>query len=134
MNEIVKTHIQEIKGEIVAALETNFPLVPLFEDEVPEEETKKYDEGAPYYLIVMKMGAFEKQDNKKFLSQPISIDYYSENRDDVDETTLDIISVLKTIKTVSFTDSDKFRARHANSNRFVDVVSINFSRMTKLEC
>ena len=134
LNEQIKEHLQKVKNEIVTSLESTFPNILVFEDEVPEEETKKYDDGAPYHLFVLKMGAFQKQANSKYLTQTFTVDYYSENRDDVDETTLDVIAVLTVVRTVSFADSDKFRARHANTNRFIDIVTMDFTRMTKFGC
>lgn len=134
MNEQAKDYMKNIKGLIVERLETTLPLIPLFEDEVPEEETAKYDNGTPYHLMLMKFGAIGKQENEKFLSQEFSVDLYAENRPDVDETTLDIITVLKGIRSVRFIDSVKFRARHAQSNRFVDIVTLNYVRMMKVEC
>lgn len=134
MNEPAKAYMQKVKGLIVEGLETNFPLIPLFEDEVPEEETTKYDNGSPYHLMVMKFGSIDKQENEKFLTQSFSVDLYAENKFDVDETTLDIITVTTSISSVRFNGSNKFRARHAQSNRFVDIVTMNFVRMIKIEC
>lgn len=134
MNETSKDYMQKVKGLIVEGLETNFPLIPLFEDEVPEEETTKYDNGLPYHLMVMKFGPIDKQENEKYLTQSFSVALYAENKSDVDETTLDIITVTKSVPSVRFAGSDKFRARHAQSNRYVDIVTMNFVRMMKVEC
>lgn len=134
MNDQAKTYMKKVKDLIVDGLETNFPFIPLFEDEVPEEETAKYDNGTPYHLMVMKFGAIGRQDNEKFLSQEFSVDLYAENKSDVDETTLDIITALKIVKSVRFINSEKYRARHAQSNRFVDIVTLDFVRMMKVEC
>lgn len=134
MNEQAKLYMKNVKGLIVDGLETNLPVIPLFEDEVSEDATAEYDNGKPYHLMVMKFGAISRQGNEKFLTQEFSVDLYAENKSDVDETTLDIITVLKGVKSVSFTDSTKFRAKHANTNRFVDIVSMSFVRMMKVEC
>lgn len=134
MNESAKLFMNKVKVSVVEKLEANFTPVPLYEDEVPEDKTTEYDNGAPYHLMIMRWGPIGKRESEKTLSQDFSIDYYSENRADVDEMTLDIITLLNTVKTVNFTASTKFRARHANTKRFVDVVTIDFTRMIKIEC
>lgn len=134
MNEATKAYMRKVKNLIVDGLEGSFPNIPLYEDEVPEEATAEYDNGKPYHLLVMKMGPIGKQENATVLSQNFSIDYYSENRADVDETTLDLIIAVNGIPTVTFNDSVKFRARHANSNRFVDVITLEFTRRFRVEC
>lgn len=134
MNEAAKTYMRKVKESIVEELEADLPDIPLYEDEVPESETAKYDNGTPYHLMVMKFGPISRQDNEKFLTQEFSVDLYAENKANVDETTLDIITVLKNIKSVRFRNATKFRARHANTDRFVDIVSLNFVRMMKIEC
>lgn len=134
MNEAAKAYMRKVKNLIVDGLEGNFPDIPLYEDEVPEEVTAEYDNGKPYHLLVMKMGPIGKQENATVLSQNFSIDYYSENRADVDETTLDLIIAVKNIPTVIFNDSVKFRARHANSTRFVDIITLEFTRRFKVDC
>ncbi|QJT71641.1 hypothetical protein [Psychrobacillus phage Spoks] len=134
MNDAVKEYIRKVKRLIVEGLETNFPTLLLYEDEVPQEETTAYDNGAPYFLMVLKMGAINKQDDVKFLSQDFTIDFYCENRDDVDEIALDLISILKVIPSVTYSSSQKFRARHSDTNRFVDIVTLQFKRGMKLEC
>ncbi|MDW0112208.1 hypothetical protein QT711_03360 [Sporosarcina saromensis] len=134
MNESAKVYMRKVKNLIVEGLEGNFPDIPLYEDEVPEEKTAEYDNGTPYRLMVMKMGPVGKQENATVLSQEFTVDLYLENSPDVDETTLDVIVTVKGVPNVIFDNSTKFRARHANANRFVDVVSMNFTRRFKVEC
>lgn len=134
MNDEAKKYARKQKNTIIENLENLFPDIPLYEDEVPQEETSKYDKGAPYRLFVLKMGAINRQENMKFLTQDFSIDFYSENRDDVDETILDVITVLKLVPNVTFTESMKMRARHTDTNRFVDIFTLEFKRGMKIEC
>jgi len=134
VNDAAKRIMRESKQEIVDAVKAAFPGVPFYEDEVPEHETAKFDGGAPYLLFILKMGAFRKQANERFLTQEFSLDYYIENSETVDENVLDIIERVTSVRTVQFVNSDRFRARHAKSERFVDIVSVDFVRRVKLEC
>jgi len=110
-----------------------FPNVPFYEDEIAEDEEKKFVKGK-YLAFVLSMGDFSPNENESVLSQDVFIDYYSENRDDVDEMILDIIATMKKVKTFKFVSAEKVRARVKDTKRFIDVVSIEFRRSLKVGC
>ncbi|MEK9196885.1 hypothetical protein SFC08_08925 [Lysinibacillus halotolerans] len=133
MNDKTKAYMMKVKKELVEALEKAFPNLPIYEDEVPDDETQKYDHN-PYHLLVYSMGDFTKGENtSNSLTQSITIIYYSENRDDFDETIIDILGVAVNVKSITFSDCTKARARHADTNRFVDIANIELNRVVKLE-
>lgn len=133
MNEHSKKKMLEQKIAIVDGLKAQFPDIPFFEDEIAEDEEKKFVKNK-YHAYVLMMGDFIRAENQKNLTQLISIDYYSEDRDDVDEMLLDTISIVDKVPTVDFLRTRKMRARKANTDRFVDVITIEFRRSVKYEC
>ncbi|MBS4171941.1 hypothetical protein [Bacillus sp. FJAT-49736] len=133
MNEQQKEFMKKQKKMIVDSLKKYFPTIPLFEDEMAEDEEKEFIKNKKYLAFVLSMGDFTPS-NLGNLTQSFSIDYYSEDRDDVDETLIDIISLVEKIPTVSFVRTTKMRARAANTDRFVDVVTLDFRRFVKYEC
>lgn len=133
LNLKAKPYMMEQKQQLVNELKTAFPKIPLFEDEIAEDEEKKFVKGK-YSAFVLTMGDFSPNENESILSQDVVVDYYSESRDDVDEMILDIITIMKRIKTFKFVDARKVRARVKDSQRFIDVVSVEFRRSLKYGC
>ncbi|MBG9586967.1 hypothetical protein ABE26_07615 [Cytobacillus firmus] len=123
----------EQKKSIVDGLLNHFPNIPLFQDEIAEDEEQLFKD-SKYHLSILIMGDFSTTNSVSRLSQTLSIEYYSEERDDVDETLLDIISIVDAVPAVSFRRSSKVRMKVANTDRFVDVVTIEFERFVKYGC
>ncbi|UOE54920.1 hypothetical protein [Cytobacillus oceanisediminis] len=134
MNEKSKAKMLEQKKKIVEGLKMNFPNLPLFEDEIAEDEEKVFID-SKYHLAILIMGDFSPSSNSAaILTQAFSVEYYSEDRDDVDEFLLDIITIIDAVPTVSFRRTRKVRMKVANMDRYVDVVTIDFTRSVKYAC
>lgn len=135
MNERGKLKMREQKEMLVEKLEANVSHAPLYQDEVAEDELSDFEEGAKEYLaMVLIFGNIRSGNNGANLYQEFRVDYYSENRDDVDEVTLDIISSVASVKTVVFKDTLRQRYRVKETDRFIDVVSVIFRRAVAYEC
>lgn len=132
MNERSKLKMHEQKKGIVEGLKTHLPDIPFFEDEIAEDEERLFINDGKYYAFVLRMGDFIPT-NTSMLTQSFFIDYYSEERDDVDETLIDIISIVSKIPTVSFIKTSKMRLRAGETDRFVDVISLEFRRLVKYD-
>lgn len=133
LNDRSKERMLEQKLEIVRLLNEVSPGIKVIQDEMSEYEQKKFSK-SKYHAFVLQMGDFESTENILKLNQSIIIDYYSENRDDVDEVILDVISLIKSIKAIYFVRTQKVRARVKDTQRFVDVVSLEFVRGVRCEC
>lgn len=133
LNPKAKDYMKSQKEQLVNEIKMAFPNVPFYEDEIAEDEEKKFVKGK-YLAFVLSMGDFSPNENESVLSQDVFIDYYSENRDDVDEMILDIIATMKKVKTFKFVSAEKVRARVKDTKRFIDVVSIEFRRSLKVGC
>jgi hypothetical protein len=123
---------EQISG-ISSKLKAQFSL-PVFEDEVAEDEDEKLLESNAYNCFVFETGDIQRTDDNRKLSQEIIVCYYSENRDDVDEKTIDVIALVSSIKAVSFSRSIKERLRVKETDRYIDRVNIVFKRMIPIEC
>lgn len=134
VNEAYKIKMQQSKSAFINSLEETFPSIPLFEDELAEDEEQAFLDGQNYLAFILTMGDFRPSGQSNTLYQSIVLDYYSEDRDDVDENILDIITIGDRVKTVSFVNASKRRLRVAETERFVDVSTIQFSRVVKYEC
>jgi hypothetical protein len=131
MNEKTKRLMHKQKEGIFNSLQTHFTL-PVFEDEMAEDEEKQLDKKG-YNCFIFETSEFQTTDDIKKLKQNIYVSYYSENKDDVDETTIDIISVLTTIKGVTFSSSKKERLQMKETDRFIDRVRLTFTRVIPIE-
>jgi len=123
--------MREQKEAIFNNLSTQFNL-PVFEDDIAEDEEKDLDKNG-YNCFIFETGNFQPTQDFKKLSQDINVYYHSENKDDVDEMTIDIISSLITVKGVYFTDSTKERMQMKDTDRFMDRVTITFTRKIPIE-
>jgi hypothetical protein len=131
VNEKTKRLIREQKEGIFNGLQSQFSL-PVFEDEIAEDEEKVLDiEG--YNCFVFETSEFQVTKDIKKLKQNIYVSYYSENKDDVDETTIDIISVINPVKGVNFSRSKKERLQMKDTDRFIDRVTLTFERVIPIE-
>jgi hypothetical protein len=131
VNEKTKRLMREQKEGIFNNLQTQFNL-PVFEDEIAEDEEKSLDKNG-YNCFVFETSEFQTTQDIKKVRQNINVSYYSENRDDVDETSIDIISVLNSVKGVNFSSSRKERLQMKETDRFIDRVTLTFIRMIPIE-
>jgi hypothetical protein len=133
VNERSKAKMLEQKKAIVEGLKVQFPVIPFFEDEIAKDEEERFINNKKYYAFVLRMGDFIPSSSPSILTQAFVVDYYSEARDDVDETLIDIISILNKVPTVIFVKTNKMRLRAGETDRFVDVTSIEFRRSVKYD-
>jgi hypothetical protein len=131
VNEKTKRLMREQKEGIFNNLQTQFSL-PVFEDEIAEDEDKSLDKNG-YNCFVFETSEFQTTQDIKKVKQNIYVFYYSENKDDVDESTIDIISVLNSVKGVNFLSSRKERLQMKETDRFIDRVNLTFTRMIPIE-
>jgi hypothetical protein len=130
MNEKTKKFMREQIDALVNGLKNQFGL-PVFEDEIAEDEEETLSE---YNCFVFETGEFRTTNDIRKVTQDIYVYYYSENRDDVDEQTIDIISVVSSIKGMSFVNSIKERLQEKDTDRYVDRVTLVFRRVIPIEC
>jgi hypothetical protein len=133
VNERSKAKMLEQKKAVVEGLNAQFPAIPFFEDEIAKDEEERFINNKKYYAFVLRMGDFIPSSSPSILTQAFVVDYYSEARDDVDETLIDIISILNKVPTVIFVKTNKMRLRAGETDRFVDVTSIEFRRSVKYD-
>jgi hypothetical protein len=131
MNENTKRLMRKQKEGIFNSLHTHFSL-PVFEDEMAEDEEKQLDQ-IGYNCFIFETSEFQTTQDIKKLKQNIYVSYYSENKDDVDEKTIDIISVLTPVKGVTFSSSKKERLQMKETDRFIDRVTLTFTRVIPIE-
>ena len=97
------------------------------EDEIPEDHN--------YFLIVY--GDISRTDKQRAtrngLSQDVYVVYISEGNDELDETSLDIISLVEGVKAVDFQRTTKERIQKADTSEFVDRVTLIFTRRIKYD-
>lgn len=132
MNEKTKVFIQKQRVEIYNHLKS-FGLA-VYEDVITQDQEGQLLNADNYNFFIVAYGDFQSTESKKRLIQTIAVDYYSENRDDVDATTIDIISKLQSIAQVEFDGSRKDSLRVKDTDRFVDRVTILFKRGVPIEC
>lgn len=106
----------------------------VYEDEVAEDEEEELFNSDKYNFFTIEYSDISATSNIRQLSQLIIIDYYSEDRNDVWEVVVDVVTKIKNIKAVTFDRARKERLRMSESDRYVDRVSIVFKRVIKLEC
>jgi hypothetical protein len=129
MNEKTKRFMREQIDTLVNGLK-GFGL-PVYEDEIAEDEEETLTE---YNCFVFETGEFRTTNDIRKVTQDIYVYYYSENRDDVDEQTIDVISVVSSIKGMSFVNSIKERLQEKDTDRYVDRVTLVFRRVIPIEC
>lgn len=107
--------------------------LPVFEDEIAEDEEAEFVNNE-YHCFVFETLGMTKMDDLKSINQVIAIYYYSENRDDLDERTIDIINALKDIPKVTFDSSTKQRLQKKDTDQFVDRVVLAYNRQITTKC
>jgi len=106
----------------------------VYEDEIAEDEENELIHSDNYNFLTLEFSDIRSTGNLKQLSQLIIVDYYSENRNDVDEMVIDIITLLKKVKGLNFDTTRKDRLQMKDTERYIDRVSIIFKRMIPIEC
>lgn|SRR5690625_1998489 len=124
--------MKEQREEIFNRL-NNFGL-SVYEDEIAEDEEQELINSDKYNFFTLEFSDIRSTGNLKQLSQIIIVDYYSENRNDVDEMVIDIITLLKKVKGINFDTTRKDRLQMKDTERYIDRVSIIFKRMIPIEC
>ncbi len=124
--------MKEQRDEIFSKLES-FNLA-VYEDEIAEDEEYELINSDKYNFFTLEFSDIRATQNMKQLSQLIIVDYYSENRNDVDEMVVDVYSLIKNIKGINFDTTKKDRLQMKDTERYIDRVSIIFKRMIPIEC
>lgn len=101
--------------------------VPLFEDEIAEDEEEKLYHN-DYHCFVYETLNISNNNDLKSLTQTVAIYYYSENRDDLDERTVDIILSLRNVTGFSLNSTMKQRLQKKETDQFVDRVIFEYNR------
>lgn len=127
----IKEYMQRQIDEMQMALETFN--IPLFEDEIAEDEEEKLYQ-KDYHCFVYETLDISNNDDLKSVSQMVAIYYYSENRDDLDERTVDIILSLKDVPGFSLNRTTKQRLQKKETDQFVDRVIFEYSRKIVTGC
>lgn len=128
MNEKQKAYIQKQNTLLYDRLLEYFHL-PIFQDDVAEDE---YPTDYNYFLVIY--GDIESTDSTGQLSQEIYVTYISENNENVDEQTLDIISIVSNVTGVRFDRSTKQRLQKKDTDEYLDQVTCVFRRKMTYEC
>jgi len=136
MSEKQKQYMRKKKREIVSEIERIFPDFEIYEDRMDQSEAKKYEDGQPHRFIIYRFQGFEVSDEEKAknINHLFFVDIYTENDEHSDEYALTAIMALSAIKAVRLRDSNKIIARHASSDRYVDVHSLEFLEMIPYGC
>lgn len=124
MSKTIEKMNQQI-DELISQLKTfNFPV---FEDDLAEDEEKEFLKKG-YNFFVYETGDMFKNDDKKTIGQDVAVYYYSENRDDLDEFTINIIQALSNIKLLSLVRTQKQRLRRKDTDSYVDRIVLIYRR------
>lgn len=121
----INAYMQKQIDEMQTALKT-FD-VPLFEDEIAEDEEEKLYHN-DYHCFVYETLNISNNNDLKSLTQTVAIYYYSENRDDLDERTVDIILSLRNVTGFSLNSTMKQRLQKKETDHFVDRVIFEYNR------
>lgn len=133
MNEKSKKLMSDQKEAIKKDLKDHFQ-IDIFEDEIAEDEEETLLNSDSYHCFILETSDFRPSNDFKKVSQNIIIEYYSENRDDVDAAILDIITIVSNVKLVYFSNAKKQRLQVKDMDRYIDFVTLTFQRMIPIEC
>lgn len=128
MNDKQKAYMQKQQAKIVDELSATFNL-PIFEDEIAEDEALAK---ANYFLIVY--GDMVAGESPNHASQEVYVVYISEENAEVETTTLDILTVVSKVNGYNFKRTVKERLQKAETDEYVDQVTLVFKRMLQYEC
>ncbi|MHB0803593.1 hypothetical protein PVK73_30520 [Bacillus thuringiensis] len=125
-NEQSKKRIQKMNSLLISKLKEAFD-VGVYQDQVSEDEEKDY------HYFIFETGGFENTESTFTLRQSVLIRYYSENRDDLDERMLDIISILESTGH-SFRHANKTSIQKGEVDEYIDEIEIYVTRIIKYGC
>lgn len=136
MSEKQKDYMRKKKREIVQKIEEVFPDFEIYEDRMDQSEAKKYEDGQNHRFIIYRFQGFEvtNEQTARNINHLFFVDIYTENDEYSDEHALTAIMTLTSIKSIRLRDSNKIIARHASSERYVDVHSLEFLEMIPYGC
>lgn len=126
LNEQSKERLKKLNKLLVFKLEETFG-VNVYQDQVAEDEEQDY------HYFIFETGGFERTESNFTLSQTVLVRYYSENRDDLDEVMLDIISTLESIGN-TFMRSSKSAIQKGETDSYVDEIEVYMTRKVKHGC
>lgn len=124
MSKTIEVMNQQI-DELIKQLKT-FNL-PVFEDDLAEDEEKQFLEKG-YNFFVYETGDMVKNDDLKSVGQDVAVFFFSENRDDLDQQTIEIIQALSSIKLFSLVRTQKRRLKRKDTDSYVDQIALLYSR------
>lgn len=101
--------------------------IPIFEDEIAEDEEEQLYQNGYNCFVFETLGMSNNRDLKS-ITQQVVIYYYSENRDDLDEQTADIILALKNVTGFTFERTTKQRLQKKDTDQFVDRIIFTYNR------
>lgn len=127
LNEKLAEQIQKIVDKL-----ESYEL-PVFEDDIAEDEEKEMLEAGPFECFIYGTGGMAMKDDNRTISQSVTVFYLSENRDDLDERMLNILTDVSSIGGVTFNTSRKVRLRKKDTDRYIDRIEFDFTRTFKKE-
>lgn len=128
MNEKSKQRMMMQQVKILEYIDENFNF-PVFQDEISESEIPSNFN----YLVIM-YGNIRKGNEKGNLLQEIFVVWVSENGEEVEETSVDIISTVEKVPGINFKRTLKQRLQKDDVDEYVDQVTFIFERLIKYEC
>jgi hypothetical protein len=130
MNEKQKAYMKKQKTRVYEDLTTTFSL-PVFEDEIAKDELPD-----PLNSLLVVYGDLKSTvitDSKSQLYQEVFVVFVSENNTEVEETTLDIITVVNRVPGFTFERTVKERLQKGETETFIDQVTLIFRRKLSYE-
>lgn len=126
MNDRMKEHLVTQNKLIIEKLSGYFGL-SVYQDDVAEDEATN-----KFHFFIFETGEMASTESDQYVTQDVYVHFVSEKRDDLDECTLDIISILKSIK-FTFVRTIKERYQKGETDSFVDRISIQVRRRIKVD-
>lgn len=128
-----KTRLSKMNQFLIKTVEEVSKL-EVFEDSISEsqlEQIRKETGGWNYFIY--ETSGFTLSDDRSFFSQSVLLRFYSENRDDLDIFSLELISALDG-KIMKFVQSRKAAIKKGKEDAYIDEVEFYFTRSFKNEC
>ncbi|HEL7507734.1 hypothetical protein [Enterococcus faecalis] len=136
LNERNKQRLRKLNKYLVDSIEELSGLL-VFEDQVGEDSLSEIEEETGgYNYFIYETGGFVLTSEQSQLNQVVLLRFYSQNRDDLDEFCLDVISTLEKEqrKFYTFQYSNKTSIQVGKEDNYVDEVEFFFLRRLKYEC
>lgn len=128
-----KERLLKANQKIIDDLEESIKL-SVFQDTVSDEQLKKIKkETGGYNYFRFETGGFTRNKDKSELSQTVMVAFYSENRDDLDEVSLDIIDTIDG-KLHVFKTSRKAFIQKGKEDSYIDEIQFFFERRLPYVC